>query len=266
MALHLRGRTAVITGAAGGIGRALARHAGTCGMVLALADVDAEAVQRLGTELTGHGFACTTATVDVRERAALDTFAQTLFARGHDIALVFANAGVMRVGTSWELRAEDWDLSLDVNLKGAAHTAAAFMPGLLRQDRPARVVFTGSTSAFLPRPHLSAYSCSKHALWGLAEAMALELHEQGAAVGVSLLAPAGVKTSIAAPRRHGNDGARQASIHQLIETFGMPPETLAAMTFEALREERFWILPHPEFKPAMQERVRRLVEESPPAT
>lgn len=264
MALPLQGRTAVITGAAGGIGRALALQAGAHGMSLALADVENAALQDLERELSQRGIPCSTAVVDVRCREALDDFAATLFSAGHDIALVFANAGVMRAGISWELSAQDWDLSLDVNLKGAAHTAAAFMPGLLRQKRRARVVFTGSTSAFLPRPRLSAYSCSKHALWGLAEAMALELQEKKASVGVSLLSPAGVKTTIAAPRKHSTDAEVQAAIHELIEAFGMSPETLAELAFEALRREAFWILPHPDFKPALQARTQRVVDEAPP--
>jgi NAD(P)-dependent dehydrogenase (short-subunit alcohol dehydrogenase family) len=175
---------------------------------------------------------------------------------------VFANAGVMRAATSWLQSPEEWDLVLDVNVKGAVHTASAFVPALLAQDKPSRIVFTGSTSAFSPRPHLVSYSASKHALWGIAESMHLELADASAGkVGVSFLTPAGVKTAIADP-----PGAPQQDIVRgMLQNFGMPPEDLAQVTFAALKEERFWILPHPEFKPALEKRVAWVTAEKEPS-
>ena len=241
--LQLTGRTAVITGAGSGIGRALALHAARQGMQVALADIDTAAVAAVEREIKALGAECFAAVVDVRKREQLNTFAERVFATFPSVALVFANAGVMRAATSWLQPAADWELIVDVNLKGAGHTAAAFMPRLLAQDSAAQLIFTGSTSAFLPRPQLSAYSCTKHALWGLAEAMYLELKMLEAKVGVSFLAPAGVRTAIANATSHAPGGEMQESIRGLIDAYGMPPEELAEKTFAAVVERHFWILP-----------------------
>lgn len=263
-AIDLRGRAAVITGAGGGIGRALALHAAREGMQLALADVDAAALAAIQREAEALGAQVLAETVDVRRREQLDAFADRVFATFESVALVFANAGVMRAAISWLQPATDWEMIVDVNLKGAGHTAAAFLPRVIAQNAPAQIVFTGSTSAFLPRPQLSAYSCTKHALWGLAEAMALELRMQESKVGVSFLAPAGVRTAIAHTPSQAPGGEMQDAIRGLIEAYGMPPEELAERTFAAVREQRFWILPHPEFKAALLKRAARVDAEDAP--
>lgn len=262
--IELRGRAAVVTGAAGGIGRALALHAARAGMQLALADVDAAALDAVQREAEALGARVLTATVDVRRREQLDAFADDVFATFDSVALVFANAGVMRAAISWLQPAADWELIVDVNLKGAGHTAAAFLPRVIAQDAAAQIIFTGSTSAFLPRPQLSAYSCTKHALWGLAEAMALELRMLESRVGVSFLAPSGVRTAIADTPSQAPGGEMQDSIRSLIEAYGMAPEELAEKTFAAVREQKFWILPHPEFKAALLKRAARVEAEEPP--
>ena len=262
MNLELQDRCAVITGAASGIGRALALHAAQLGMKLALADVDAAGLAKVAAEVNALGATVASTTLDVRRREQLDAFAADTFEQLGPVALVFANAGVMRAGTSWQLAAADWELVIDVNYKGAAHTAGVFVPYLLQQGQPAQLVFTGSTSSFLPRPHLSAYSSSKHALWGLAEALQLELAELGAPVGVSLLAPAGVRTALADPGSETNEAQR--NLRQVLEAFGTPAEEIARLTFEAVRERRFWILPHPQFKDALLERAATVAEERLP--
>jgi NADP-dependent 3-hydroxy acid dehydrogenase YdfG len=262
--LELARRTAVITGAGSGIGRALALHAARQNMQLALADVDAGALAAVASETAALGATTLTEVLDVRQRAALDAFAARVFAAFDSVALVFANAGVMRAAISWLQPAEDWELTVDVNLKGAGHTVAAFMPRLIAQDAPAQVIFTGSTSAFLPRPQLSAYSCTKHALWGLAEAMQLELRMLEAKVGVSFLAPAGVRTAIANATSTAPGGEMQESIRSLIDAYGMAPEELAEKTFAAVCARKFWILPHPEFKAQLLARAARVEAEAAP--
>ena len=262
--IELAGRAAVITGAGGGIGRALALHGARSGMQLALADVDATALAVVKDEAEALGARVVVATVDVRRREQLDAFADQVFAEFDSVALVFANAGVMRAAISWLQPAADWEMIVDVNLKGAGHTAAAFLPRVIAQQAPAQIVFTGSTSAFLPRPQLSAYSCTKHALWGLAEAMALELRMLESKVGVSFLAPSGVRTAIANTPSNAPGGEMQDSIRSLIEAYGMSPEELAERTFAAVRERKFWILPHPDFKAALLKRAARVENEDPP--
>jgi NAD(P)-dependent dehydrogenase (short-subunit alcohol dehydrogenase family) len=263
MSLVLIGRTAVITGAASGIGKALACEAAARGMSLALADSNTEALSALVEALSAKT-SVISKEIDVRSRDALNDFAQQVAGTGASIALVFANAGVMRAGTSWKLAAEDWDLVFDVNVKGVMHTASAFMPVLQSQNAESRIVITGSTSAFLPRSHLAAYSSSKHALWGIAEAMQIELAEEKSAVAVSFLAPSGVKTSIASSPLTGPTADQQKTISELLEAFGMPAEEVATIAFDALEKESFWIFPQPEFKAALTARAQAVCEERDP--
>lgn len=265
MSLSMNGRVAVITGAASGIGRSLALRAAREGMPLALADIDRAALAAVIEEVEAMDGAALTAAVDVRDRRQLEAFAEQVFDRFDSVALVFANAGVMRAGTSWLLEEAAWDLVIDVNLKGVINTAAAFIPRLLEQGARSRFVITGSTSAFLPRPHLASYSGSKHALWGIAEAMQQELAEIDAPVSVSYLAPSGVRTPIASAPLEGAGAEQQRAIGELLEAFGMPPEELAEQCFTGLAAERFWILPHPEFKDALRARVEGVIEERDPA-
>jgi len=262
--LHFANRAAVITGAGSGIGRALALHAARQGMQVALADIDAAALAAVEQEIKTLGTECFFAVVDVRNRDQLDTFAERVFSTFDSVALVFANAGVMRAATSWLQPSADWDLIVDINLKGAAHTAAAFIPKLLAQNAAAQLIFTGSTSAFSPRPQIAAYSCTKHALWGLAEAMYLELKTLDAPVSISFLAPSGVRTAIFDTPSQAPGGEVQDMLRAAIEAMGMPPEQLAEITFAALRERKFWILPHPDFKESLQRRIDRIVAEQPP--
>lgn len=261
--LTLRKRTAVITGAANGVGRALAMCAASRGMSLALADIDESALNAVRKSLPSEAQVLVEV-LDVRDRSAQDAFASSVFERFGSVALVFANAGVMRAGTTWQLDPADWDAVFDINVKGVVHTASAFMPRLLEQSEPSRIVITGSTSSFLPRPHLTAYSASKHALWGVAEAMHQELAQQNAPVSISLLAPSGVKTGIAAVPLAAGASSKQREIHELLEQFGMPADVLAEQTFEALQHERFWVLPHPDFKDALTLRAQSVVEERDP--
>lgn len=261
MPLPLKQRTAVITGAASGIGKALAKEAADQGMRLALLDSNTDELNQLSDELS-QSTEVISAVIDVRKREQLEVFAAEL--KNQDIALVFANAGVMRAGTSWKLSADDWDLVFDVNVKGVMHTISAFMPHLLAQESPARIVITGSTSAFMARPHLAAYSSSKHALWGIAEALQLELAEVKAPVCVSFLAPSGVKTPIASGPTNSPTADQQKTIGELLDAFGMPPEEVAEITFDALAEERFWILPQPEFKEALIARADAVNQEANP--
>lgn len=261
MPLPLKDRIAVITGAASGLGRAFAVEAAARGMRLALVDNDGAALHEVAAELARQT-SVIHRTLDVRQREALDRFAAQL--NDESIALVFANAGVMRAGTSWQLSAEDWELVLDVNVKGAMHTVSAFMSALLAQTEPSRVVFTGSTSAFMARPHLASYSGSKHALWGIAEAMALELAELNAPVGVSFLSPSAVKTPIASRPLTGSNADAQRQIGELLEAFGTPAEDVAKSTFDAIEQGKFWIFPHPEFKEAVITRAHNVRDERDP--
>lgn len=268
--LELRGRTALVTGAAGGIGRALAHAAAMRGMRVVAADLDAAALAAVVEECRARSAAAAEAvTLDVRDAAALDTLAADIDARFGGCALLFCNAGVLVPRRLWEQTAREFDWLTDINIKGVANTVRAFLPRMLAKGAPGRVVITGSMGGFIPSPMLAAYSASKAAVAAMAETLAIDLAAAKSAVGVSLLAPGAVRTRIFEADRHRDAGAeeltgvpaamRDAMIAGTAKA-GIDPEEVARITFEAVEAGRFWIFPHPQMLAALPERTAAMVE------
>jgi NAD(P)-dependent dehydrogenase (short-subunit alcohol dehydrogenase family) len=187
--LALAGRTAVVTGAGSGIGRALALHAAGLGMAVAICDVDEAGLSETTMQLSVPHVA---RLVDVTEPAELERFA--IAARGlPPVALLFANAGILRQGSMTGFDPAMLGLILSVNVVGVVATVQAFLP-MLRANAPAQVVVTASTGAMASFPHLAAYCASKHALWPIADGLREDLAGDG--IGVSMLMPGAVETAI----------------------------------------------------------------------
>jgi NAD(P)-dependent dehydrogenase (short-subunit alcohol dehydrogenase family) len=228
--LIIKGRTAVVTGAGAGIGRALALEAARAGVAVAICDVAEVSLQETAAMLRDQGATVLARVVDVRDAAALQGFAdacETL----PDVALVWANAGVLRQSPAIKPDLDAWNFVIDVNLKGTVHTMAAFVPRLMAQASPSRFVITGSLGSFVAAPGIGSYIVSKHALWGLADTLRMELQQAGASVGVSLLAPQRVATDIIAGTV---EKVRDASGEEGVRTFlaGLPtPEAIAAFAW-----------------------------------
>jgi NAD(P)-dependent dehydrogenase (short-subunit alcohol dehydrogenase family) len=254
--LRLDGGTAVITGAASGIGLGLARHAAQLGMRLLLADVDAAALKRVAEELGAQA-----QPTDVRDPEAVAALADRAFETFDSVDVVFNNAGVMQTGFAWEIPAADWQRCLEVNLHGAVRVMRAFMPRLLAAARPAQMVNTASIGGMLASPLMAPYAASKAALVAVSEAMHGELAMLEAPVGVSLLAPGPVKSGIfdTDGDTPGDDprvaGFRQ-QMQQMLEANGLAPEAFAERVFEGLAARGFWLIPQPEiFDAAWQARA-----------
>jgi NAD(P)-dependent dehydrogenase (short-subunit alcohol dehydrogenase family) len=239
----LAGRTAVVTGAGGGIGRALALRAADEGMALALCDLAAEGLAETRALAEAHGAGVVSAVLDVRDAGALADFAGE--APG-PVALVFANAGLLRTGALASQPAAELQLMFEVNVMGVMNTVQAFLPRLKAQVGPSRLVITGSQASFAPFANLGGYCATKHALLAMAEALQLELEADGA-VRVSFLAPGSVATAIygkaSSPNAAHSIGADHAAKiafdgiaadRFLISTHGDLADKLAAR-FEALR-------------------------------
>lgn len=264
------GRTALVTGAAGGIGRALALAAASRGMQVVVVDLDATALAAVVEECRARGAsAAGMLALDVRDAAALQASAADIDARFGGCALLFCNAGVLVPRRLWEQTEREFDWLMDVNVKGVANTVRAFLPRMLATGAPGRVVITGSMGGFIPSPMLAAYSASKAAVWALAETLAIDLAAAKSAVGVSLLAPGAVRTRIFEVDRHRDAGAdalagapaamRDAMIAGTAR-IGIDPEEIARITFEAVEAGRFWIFPHPQMLAALPERTAAMVE------
>lgn len=260
-----QGQVAVITGAASGIGRGLAEHAATLGMRLVLADRDAAGLQRLCDELTNagaHAIACVTDVGDVQQVERLRERAVEHFG---GVDYLFNNAGVMQTGFSWEITEAQWQRMLDVNLHGVINGIRSFVPLLLSQGRAAHVINTASLAGLISSPLMAPYNVTKQAVVALSETLHYELAMLGAPVSVSVLCPGPVASEIMASNQ-GVDSAG-SDFRQLLDNTirqGMTPAELAVQVFAAIAEQRFWILPHKDFKPALERRVQSILHETNP--
>jgi NAD(P)-dependent dehydrogenase (short-subunit alcohol dehydrogenase family) len=266
------GRTAVVTGAASGIGRSLALHCADEGMSVVLADVDEGNLEETRKLVVDRGVASIAVPTDVSQAPAVEALAEAARSEFGKLHLVFNNAGVLVPGCAWERSAADWEWVLGVNVFGCIHGARVFLPILIEQGEPAHMVNTASVGGLLVGPFLSPYIVSKHAVVALTEAIHHELQATGASVGISCLCPGAVATGITSSERIrpadkgeaarlGSDAERDFArgLEIGIEA-GMPPDELARHAFAGIREDRFWIFPDPMFREGFEERARSILE------
>jgi NAD(P)-dependent dehydrogenase (short-subunit alcohol dehydrogenase family) len=251
------GKVAVITGAASGFGRAFAEQGAALGVKLVLADVDAAALAQRVDALNAAGAQAIGVPTDVSDAAQVDALAQAALAAYGKVHLLFNNAGVGSGGFLWESSANDWAWVFGVNVMGVAHGVRAFAPIMLRQNEPAHIVNTASVAGLLSPPSMGVYNASKHAVVSLTETLYHDLVNAGGQVGCSLLCPAFVPTGIADAERARpdtlrNDGgptrSQQAAGKQLqraVQAGKVSAAEVAALTFDAIRERRFYIITHP---------------------
>jgi NAD(P)-dependent dehydrogenase (short-subunit alcohol dehydrogenase family) len=232
-------RVAVVTGAASGLGRALAQRLAELGATLELCDVDgpglAETVRRcaeLGASTRGHD-------VDVADAGAVQRFADDVVARHAHVRLVINNAGIALGKLAAQQSVEDVHRVLDVNLRGVVHGSQAFLPALAASG-DGRLVNISSVFGLVPMPYNSAYNASKFAVRGYTEALAIELEITGTPVTVTCVHPGGIATDIAA------NAVRDPGNEQLLATFEqllrMPPERAAELILRAVARRRRRVL------------------------
>ena len=264
-------RTAVVTGAASGIGRALALRCADEGMSVVVADVDEAGLEQTRQQCVDRGARSLAVPTDVSKVAAVEALADAARSEFEKIHLVFNNAGVMVGGCAWERSAADWEWVLGVNVFGCIHGARVFLPILIEQGEPAHMVNTASVGGLLTGPFLAPYIVSKHAVVGLCEVLYHELIALQVEVGISCLCPGAVATGIAASERirPADKGAPRPLSSEVEQAFvegveagigaGMPPDELAGHAFEGIREGRFWIFPDPMYKPGFEARAQSIL-------
>jgi len=201
------GQVAVITGAASGLGRAIADRFGAAGCVVVLADVEAPALARAAAELTAAGVEVTGVPTDVSDAASMEALAKLVLARHGHVDLLFSNAGVGIQKPTAEMTARDWEWVLGVNLWGVIHGLRVFLPQMLARDA-GRIVNTASSAGHVTVSNLAAYSASKHAVVAISETVRAELAQQGSAVGVAAFCPGVVRTRITSSARNRPDRLR----------------------------------------------------------
>lgn len=270
---ELSGKTAVITGAASGFGRELAILCAQEGMKLVLADRDEAGMQ--GTvELLPKGTETLCQRCDVSVAADLDALADAAYRRFGAVHLLFNNAGVAVTGPAWSATLEDWKWVLGVNLMGVVHGIKSFVPRMLAQGGEAHVVNTSSVAGLLAVTGSACYGVSKHGVVVLSEILHHDLRTVKSSIGVSVLCPAYVNTGIADSGRNRpselaatnpHSKAYDERVRHAVRSGKLSAADVAKATLEGVKENRFYILTHPELNPAIEDRMKAIVEGRPPA-
>ena len=186
-------RVGVVTGAASGLGAALAGALADAGMAVAVADLDGAGARAVASDLASRGADARAYDVDVGSIPSVDGLAAQVEGDFGACHLVCANVGVQQFGKVDALDPEEWKWVFDVNVHGSVATARAFLPLLRRSEGQRNLLFTTSTSALYAVRRLGTYTASKYAVLGMAETLRLELAEEG--IGVSVLLPGPMATT-----------------------------------------------------------------------
>jgi NAD(P)-dependent dehydrogenase (short-subunit alcohol dehydrogenase family) len=272
----LAGRTAVVTGAASGIGRSLARRFAHEKMNVVLADVERRALDEAAAEAGGlnDGNALGVVT-DVSEPDAVEALAARAFADYGAVHVLCNNAGVFQGGLLWECTQSDFDWTLGVNLWGILHAARSFVPRMLTQGEDAHIVNTVSMAGLATTAYCAPYEVSKFAAAAATECLAHDLASQGAPIKVSLLCPGSVDTEIARSRRNRPEkfaGAQSAAAAFVEEALsgttagGARPDAVAELVLEAIREETFLVPTTGSYRAQILDRANALAERNLPAS
>jgi NAD(P)-dependent dehydrogenase (short-subunit alcohol dehydrogenase family) len=276
----LSGRVTVITGAGSGLGREFARLAARSHMKLVLADVQSGALQATVDELQKAGAEVIADVVDVSSSRQVSQLADRAFARFGNVHLLMNNAGVACGGYLWENTDKDWQWVLGVNLMGVVHGVQHFVPRMLdanARGEPGHVVNTASMAGWLTAPLMGVYNVSKHSVVALTETLYHDLKLAQATIGVTVLNPAFVPTGIAHSHRARpgelNNAAAptrsqqiaQANSEKAVAGGRISAAEVAAMTFEAVRTNRFYVFTHPQIMPTVEARFAAVLEGSSPA-
>ena len=262
------GKTAVITGAGGGVGRALAHRAAALGMKVVLADISEKDLETVAGELERENADVLTVTTDVSRFEEVERLAKAAEGRFGNVHLLFNNAGVSSPPRLlWESSLEDWDWVLGVNLRSVVYGVKAFVPRMLAHGENAHVVNTASIAGLISNSRMNTYGVTKHAVVALSETLYLDLREVDANIGVSVLCPAWIKTNI-----HLSERNRRAKERTVLETIdentqrtagvimeavkaGLEPADVAQAVFEGIQKESFYILTHPPFNKLVEARM-----------
>ncbi len=265
------GKVAVVTGAASGIGLAMAERFAAEGMAVVLADVEQDALDRATATVAEIGSDAIGVRTDVSDPAAVERLVERAVDTFGAINILCNNAGVIRSGTAWEQSEDDWTWMLGVNLLGVVHGLRACIPRMLAQGDACHIVNTSSAGGLVPSWGGGAYAATKAGVVAISEGVADALSDTQ--IGVSLLCPGGVATDIfRSERNRPAELARTGVMHPKIQqtlsalasadrTDQVVPEMIAGLVVEAIRTKQFYVLPmQAHFKQTIVDRMTRIAD------
>ncbi|HEY6182591.1 MAG TPA: SDR family NAD(P)-dependent oxidoreductase [Terriglobales bacterium] len=269
---EFKDKVAVITGAASGIGRAIAERCVGAGMKVVLADVHEADLAKAETELKTAGGTVLAVTTDVSKRGDVELLARKTLDTFDQVHLLFNNAGVTADGAKMEATWNDWEWAIGVNLWGVIHGVKVFTPIMLAQNTECHIVNTSSMGGLVVGSLFAPYWVTKHAVVALSENLYLRLRLQNSLVNVSVLCPGCVRTNIGDAERNRpvelqNEPVEKTPQMQAaldaykaaVERAGVSPLQVADVVFEAIRKEQFYIFPNPEWLELLKLRTDKLM-------
>ena len=278
-----KGKVAVITGAASGIGYGLAERAAQEGMKVVLADIEEAALEKAEKDIKALGVDTLAIRIDVSKADDVKTLADKTLDTFGAVHLLCNNAGVGGIITDvWEYSLADWKWILGVNLWGVIHGTHYLVPLMLKQNTECHIVNTASAAGLIAYAGRAAYAISKHGVVILSEILYRELEVKKPNIGVSVLCPGFIKTNISEASRNRpkellnkpgegmdiSDPKVQVELQktrQMIED-GMTPKQVAGIVFEAIKNKKFYILANAEsIKPMVELRMEDIIQERSPS-
>jgi len=257
---ELAGKVALVTGAASGIGLALARRFAQEGMKVVLADIESEPLAAAQAAIQAGGGTAIAVRTDVSHEHEVKRLADTAFDTWGAVDVLCNNAGVGGLGADavWNTPVEDWDWVLGVNFRGVVHGLRHFVPRMLAGGEPGHIVNTASAAGFVTGATAAPYTISKHAVVALSEHLYKDLKTRDAKLSVSVLCPGWVDTNIIDSARNRPDelkpkGDAAAEVTpqmqmrlEAVRGFlksGFRPEAIAGLVVDAIRSDTFYVVP-----------------------
>jgi NAD(P)-dependent dehydrogenase (short-subunit alcohol dehydrogenase family) len=264
------GKTAFVTGGAGGIGLALGRAFAQSGMKVMLADIEADALHAAVKSLQEISPDIRGTICDVADAASVERAAQASFDAFGKVHVVCNNAGVAAGGGIDHISLDNWRWVIDVNLMGVLHGIKSFLPHIRAHGEGGHIVNTASMAGMQTGLGFSPYGATKFAVVSMSEGLATQLKPHG--IGVSVLCPSFVRTRIGEsgrnrPERYGQSlpldpaspaAAVVAEIARQIEV-GLDPASVAAGVLEAIRQDEFYIFTHPGMRAEVEPRFAAIL-------
>lgn len=270
----LIGKTAVVTGAASGMGLAFAHRFAEAGMNVVMTDVEVPVLEAQAEAVRSHGTQVLNVVTDVSDGDAMDELATLCFDRFETVHVVCNNAGVAGSLGRGEIDVAEWKWVLDVNLWGVIHGHRVFLPRLIEQNE-GHLINTASMAGHIPGH--SAYTASKWGVVGLTLGLHSSLSMQAPGVGVSCLCPGWVRTAIAESDRNRPEWAAPPALEEpdegreMISAYvkesiasGMDPTEVAEMVHDAVINNKFWIFTDPAMLEMLNDKHESIMENRNP--
>ncbi len=271
-------KVAVVTGAASGIGRALAERFAREGMRLVLADIEQTPLEEVASALRDTSSAVETLVVDVSDCEAVERLAAAAYNRFGAVHVLCNNAGIVPAGRFrpiWDYSVEDWNWAIGVNLMGIVHGIRSFVPRMRAAGEWGHVVNTISVAGLFSGADSSVYGASKHAALRATEALYASLTAEDSPIGVTALCPGVVQTSIGNSERNrpvhlrsaatpATDRAEMRAAAAKITESGLKPAAVADMVVAAIRARQFYLLTTAAFDRAVRDRMEDILDRRNP--